>query len=91
MFKEKAGFANGWHEYTISDTYQVNQSRMLIVIQILWISYIQWNTGFIDDVIKPVVMDLNNGSGNLSERYLCRWTKETVEANINGEDEIDGR
>ena len=74
----------------ISDTCKVNQSRMLIIRKILWISKsfatntswcIRRNTEFIWDVIKPVAMDLS--SGNLSKRCVNSSARETIEVNVN--------
>ena len=74
----------------ISDTCKVNQSRMLIIRKILWISKsfatntswcIRRNTEFIWVVIKPVAMDLS--SGNLSKRCVNSSARETIEVNVN--------
>ena len=38
MLKDKAAFVECLHKYMISDMYKVNQSRILIVRKVLWIS-----------------------------------------------------
>ena len=38
MLKDKAAFVKCLHKYMISDMYKVNQSRILIVRKVLWIS-----------------------------------------------------